>query len=565
MGDVVAGGKPSTKSNAERVATCLNSLLGQLSSGPDFELAIVGYKSEKGQVDVGSRWGGSLAGREFVSVSELAAAPLRFENRSRKLPPADGTVREETVSLPIWYAASLGEKAPEIAGYNYCRDLLSRWLSSAGPDPGVPLVVHVFSSASGDGNPQMAVAKLMEVATPLGPTLLLQAHLATSAALVTTLYPSSLAYVTLGAPRDLFRRVSPLPAHLVDALREARVTINANARGMLHNGKIADLIRFFGLIKAHAKTWPYKQTAATVAGSADPVAGPAAGSADFCTRSEGAAADEASLPKSPTGQAGGEKAGLALFVLDRSVADPFGGNMENPCIKLQEQANDLLKQISKLKDGQLDVAILSYGLDGTNQTEVRTTFDGPLAGKTVVPHTDLATGALRVEEHEEQVSNGIGGLVTVTRKNPVYYDIEPAGSALPIEAFAAAGQIAVEWCAHHPAACLPPVLLHLTRGQPDDTAMEQAAAKFQSDSSSAGVVYHLIMTESPHKSLAYPDTDGDIESSSLKRLWNLSSPLLGRERLCNARPTIKSSSRGFVINGKFDLFVEGIKDALATT
>lgn len=95
--------------------------------------------------------------------------------------------------------------------------------------------------------------------------------------------------------------------------------------------------------------------------------------------------------------------------------------------------------------------------------------------------------------------------------------------------------------------------------------MEQAAAKFQSDSSSAGVVYHLIMTESPHKSLAYPDTDGDIESSSLKRLWNLSSPLLGRERLCNARPTIKSSSRGFVINGKFDLFVEGIKDALATT
>ena len=55
MGEIVSDGKASTRSNAERVATAVNSLLNQLSGGPSFPLALVGYQADgehqKGEPD----------------------------------------------------------------------------------------------------------------------------------------------------------------------------------------------------------------------------------------------------------------------------------------------------------------------------------------------------------------------------------------------------------------------------------------------------------------------------------------------------------------------------------
>jgi hypothetical protein len=572
VGDVVSDGKPSAKTTSERVATCINALLAQFTNGPNFDLAVVGYKTERGQVDVGCRWGGAFAGREFVATSELGTAPLRVENRVRKLPSPDGTLREETGTVPVWYAPSLGETAPQIAAYDYCRELLSRWLAAAGPKPGLPVVAHVYSGAAGDGNPEVAAAKLMALATPAGPVLLLQAHLASSSALVTTAYPSSLAYLTLGAPRDLFRHASVLPAHLVSALKEANIAVNANARGMLHNAKISDLIRFLGLVKAHTRSWPTKTATSAVASApvgsvqlpstieAVAAVAPATSGIEIWNTGDGGSAG------APRLRTGGEKTGLVIFVLDRAVADPVGTNADSPCVRLQDNANDLLKQLSKLKEARVDVATISYGLDANNKTEVRATFDGPLAGKTVVSNTDLLTGALRTEEFEEQVSNGIGGLVSLTRKKPIYYDITPAAAAMPNEAFATARRVAGDWCAEHSNACLPPIVLHLTRGQFDGRVVEEAFGQFHSPSSDLQcLIYHLIVTERPHKSIAYPETDSEIEVASIKLLWEQTSPLLGRERIAVGRPSLAPNARGFVINGKFDLFVESIKDALAIT
>ena len=75
-----------------------------------------------------------------------------------------------------------------------------------------------------------------------------------------------------------------------------------------------------------------------------------------------------------------------------------------------------------------------------------------MAGKTLVPHSELATGALRVDEVEEQMPNGVGGLITVRRKKPIYLEVEPTAAAPPAEAFAAVARIVTEWCAQHPAA-----------------------------------------------------------------------------------------------------------------
>jgi hypothetical protein len=562
VADMVAGGRRAEKSNAERLATALNSLLNQLTRGPDFDVAVIGYQTDAAdQVHVGSRWGGALSGREFVSTAELAAAPLRVETRTRRVnaPGGIGPSSEEAVEFPVWYAPTPGVKAPQIAAYRYCRDLLARWLAENGSAQGVPLVIHVTAGASGDGNPQKAVEELLQLSTPGGPPLLLQAHLASSPEVMSSLYPSSHIYLTLGSARDMFRRVSVLPPHLAAALKQAKVPVNPGACGLLYNAKIADVIRMFGLVTAHTKDWPSKGAAEipvpeAVLQTPDEATPP--------TTPTTPADDDLTLAESSTLT---ENAGIIVLLLDRSVEDPFGGNVQNVCVKLQDHANNLLQQISKLADGSVEVGIASYGLDGSGQPDVRVGFEGPLTGRATVPQSELAAGAIRVEEFEEEMSNGVGGLIRVKRKKPIYFDLEPTAGAPAAEAFAAIARMLADWCAGHPAACLPPVVLHLTRGRGEPAELEQALGQVRAIAAAAGpaVLYHLVATEAPHTSLAYPDTPEQLADPTLRKLWELTSPLLGGERLAAEYP-VKADSRGMVVNGKFDLFLDEIKKTLAT-
>jgi hypothetical protein len=56
-----------------------------------------------------------------------------------------------------------------------------------------------------------------------------------------------------------------------------------------------------------------------------------------------------------------------------------------------------------------------------------------------------------------------------------------------------------------------------------------------------------------------------LEEPALRTLWETSSPLLARERLSQEKPSISAEAKGFVINGKFDALLEGVKDALAAS
>lgn len=550
MRELTTEGKPSGRPNSERVATAINALLKQLAAGPSFDLALVGYQSDaQGLANVGCRWSGPLAGHEFVPTGELAAAPLRTETRVRKIPTGSfGPPREESVDFPVWYAPTLGAKAPQIAAYTFCRELISRWAAEAGPEPGMPLVVHISAGASGDGNPQLAISKLMELTTPGGHPLLLQAHLAASAAVVSAVYPSNYVYLTIGSARDQFRRASVLPPHLVEALQAAHVTVNPGARGLIYNAKIADLIQMLSLVKAHTQHWPSKG-GATMELALEPAA------------ETPPVAEAVEVPAILSV----EQTALVMLVLDRSVADPFAASTQNPVGRLQDHANDLLKQLSKVPAGRVDVAMLSYGLDSTGELDVRAAFEGPLAGQTIVAHTALADGAIRVEETQEQVSNGIGGLIDVTRKKPIYFDLEPTAAAPPVKAFEQAAELAAQWCRENRSPALSPIVLHLTRGQIEQQDADWIRSALARVDSIAGPVtlYHLVVTEEPHKSLAYPGTDEEIASPSLKQLWAVTSLLVDRERLSADKRFITADSRGMVVNGKFDVLVDAVKHAVA--
>jgi hypothetical protein len=62
-------------------------------------------------------------------------------------------------------------------------------------------------------------------------------------------------------------------------------------------------------------------------------------------------------------------------------------------------------------------------------------------------------------------------------------------------------------------------------------------------------VYHLVVTEEPHPSLAYPPSAEEIEDPNVRLLAELSSPLADDFA---DNPAVQPGARGLVVNGKFE-------------
>lgn len=603
-GAVASGQTPKSKSAS--VATAVNAMLKRLGDGPDFDIALIGYYADGDLAIVESRWDGPLGGRSFVPVREIAESPVQVEERVRRIPnPAGfGPPVEQEIQFPVWYAATPNGQACQVAAFHHCRKLLEEWLATAGTNPGTPLIIHVLAGGSSDGNPHQAVQEIMNLDTGGVRPILIQAHLSTSATVPPTLYPSNGYYLPAGSQKDLFSRCGELPAHLATELKASEVTVNENAVGMLYNARMLDIVTLLKLVDAHTKNWPARPAAT----QADPVAASTPEPDDQPTDTVGV--DESSVPTSdqeesesaetevptiepdesllvaddepilvaelddePSGSSELvaaaqelERAALLVIVLDRSLTDPFNAGTGNSCSRLQENANSLLGRLSQKPTDVIDVAVVSYGTDVAGDIDVRCGFEGSLAGQNFVRDSDLLGGALRIDEFTKKVSDGIGGMMERPVKQPVYLELEPAAAGSPVKAFETVSQIVGEWCGQHPASIVPPVVLHLTRGQGKSDDIEQCAASLTAVQPVAGAVllYHLIATEDAHTSIVFADQLDDGESEEIRGLFAHSSLMLERERLAIEKPAIvNSESRGFVINGKIDLILDTVLEILA--
>ncbi len=254
---------------------------------------------------------------------------------------------------------------------------------------------------------------------------------------------------------------------------------------------------------------------------------------------------------------------LVLFVLDRSVDDPFSGNMRNACVRLQQQLGDLLEQIVKFGGGAIDVGVVSYGVDGMGEVEVRTMLEGGLSMRPFARDHELEAGAVRIDETTEEIPNGVGGLISITHRRPVLVEAEPTYAAAATPAFAKASELVSTWCAEHPAAGAPPVVIHLTRGRLDESDAQSAVAQLTAVTTPRGapVLYHLVETEADHVTVVCPGDESPLADPSLQCLWRLTGPLLGRVELAAEKPSVSEQSRGMVVNGKPNLLLDALRRA----
>ena len=236
------------KSKAEGVADALNRLLQNLilkCAKPDgvrdfFHVAMLSYGGR-----VAPAFGGALAGKSLVPVSEIANHPLRVEMRTRKVSDGAGGLADEEVRFPVWFEARPTGRTPMCEALRWARDGLQVFLT-AHPDCYPPIAINITDGQPTDGDPREAAKELRGLASKDGNVLLFNAHLSDKQN-----RPVEFPHAEAGLPDEfaklLFRMSSLLPPKLVEAAKADGFPVTPQSRGFVFNANLVAVIRFLDI------------------------------------------------------------------------------------------------------------------------------------------------------------------------------------------------------------------------------------------------------------------------------------------------------------------------------
>lgn len=247
MDDPFGAGEPQRK-KADGVADAINRLLQNLvikcakSEGVrDYYYAgVIGYGSK-----VGPAFAGSLAGKELVSISEIAENPARVEERTKKVDDGAGGILDQTVKFPIWFDAVARGGTPMCEALRRAETILSAWVADH-PDSFPPIVINITDGESTDGDPSTAAEAVRRVAGSDGETLLFNVHLSSHGAAPIE-FPDSETGLPDKYAELLFRTSSLLPSYMQTAARQEGYSVSDGSRGFVFNADMVSVIRFLDI------------------------------------------------------------------------------------------------------------------------------------------------------------------------------------------------------------------------------------------------------------------------------------------------------------------------------
>jgi hypothetical protein len=241
-------GGQTGRAKAEGVADAINRLLQNLaikcakSEGirDYFYVGVIGYG-----VRVAPAFGGTLAGRGLVPISEVANKPLRIEQRTRKVDDGAGGIVEKKLRFPVWFEPRGDGKTPMCQALALAQQALIEFLRRF-PACYPPLVINITDGMATDGNPQEAASALRSLSSSDGNILLFNAHVSSRPD-----RPVEFPGQELGLPDDfarlLFRMSSRLPLKLLGLARADGFRVEDTARGFVFNADLVSVIRFMDI------------------------------------------------------------------------------------------------------------------------------------------------------------------------------------------------------------------------------------------------------------------------------------------------------------------------------
>jgi hypothetical protein len=242
------GADEGNRKKADGVADAINRLLQNLvikcakSEGVRdyYHVGVLGYGSK-----VGPAFGGALAGRELVPISEIADNPARVDERTKKVDDGAGGLVDQTVKFPIWFDAVARGGTPMCDALTRSHAILSTWLADhAGSFP--PIVINITDGESTDGDPTEKARELEQLASDDGNVLLFNVHLSSQRATPVE-FPDGEDALPDDYAKLLFRISSPMPSYMRSSAQQEGYSVSDGTRGFVFNADMVAVIRFLDI------------------------------------------------------------------------------------------------------------------------------------------------------------------------------------------------------------------------------------------------------------------------------------------------------------------------------
>lgn len=206
-----------------------------------FDVGVIGYNG----AGVSNGLGGALASGALHPIAAVADAPLRVEERARKVDDGAGGIVEQKAKFPVWFEPKNEGGTPMRAALTRAAELVAEWCD-AHPNSYPPTILHVTDGEATDGNPEDAAQTLWQLHTNDGQALLFNLHVTTKGGRE-IVFPGGDDGLIDDYARMLYRMSSPLPQHLGKLAGEKGYPIAAGSRGFIFNADPKLIVDFFDI------------------------------------------------------------------------------------------------------------------------------------------------------------------------------------------------------------------------------------------------------------------------------------------------------------------------------
>jgi hypothetical protein len=241
-------GGENTRRKADGVADAINRLLQNLvikcakSEGVRdyYEVGVIGYGDS-----VGPAFGGALAGKDLVPISQIADSPARVDERTKRVDDGAGGLVDQRVKFPIWFDPVAHGGTPMCEALRQAHAVLSTWLQEH-PECFPPIVINITDGESTDGDPTQPAETLKSLASQDGNLLLFNVHLSSQRAAPVE-FPSETAGLPDKYAQLLFSISSPLPDYMRAVASQEGYAVGDGTRGFVFNADMVSVIRFLDI------------------------------------------------------------------------------------------------------------------------------------------------------------------------------------------------------------------------------------------------------------------------------------------------------------------------------
>lgn len=262
----------------------------------------------------------------------------------------------------------------------------------------------------------------------------------------------------------------------------------------------------------------------------------------------------------------GGNPGCIMILLDQSgsMSAAFGAN---PALRKHEESaravNRVLRELvlrcrgeGVLKD-RCHLGVIGYG------KTIGSALPGPLAGRDLVPASELARAPLRVDTVVKMETDPERGTISVEDKEPVWVEPVSSGGTPMADAMRMAHRCISDWIVQHPSS-FPPLVINVTDGDPDDrdTGFQDsrgAASRLQELKTQDGnlLLLNAHISSTRALSIDLPASSAGLPDPYSRFLFEISSPLPDalRQSAQSVGLTVAPSARGFVFNADAETLV----------